>query len=70
MAGGLNAKHADSNSTPTTVTSWLLLDSPTVFPYQFNATPGVLDIVVVKNFPVPVHLIVCSARIKPNLKIL
>jgi hypothetical protein len=77
MAGDLNAKHTDWNPRLITSRGSLLrdyaninscliygLDSPTTAPYTHNATPDVLDIVVVKDFVQPVHLFVLySARI-------
>jgi hypothetical protein len=69
MAGDLNAKHKDWNYRLTTARGSLLRDyanrnscliygpdSPTTAPYTHNATPDVLDIVVVKDFVLPVHL--------------
>jgi hypothetical protein len=77
MAGDLNAKHTDWNSRLITTTRGAHLrdyanrnaliygaDSPTTVPYQQNANPDVLDIVVVKDFVLPVHLTALhSARI-------
>jgi hypothetical protein len=45
-------------------------DSPTTAPYTHNATPDVLDIVVVKDFVLPVHLTVCAALSSDHLTIL
>jgi hypothetical protein len=45
-------------------------DSPTTAPYTHNATPDVLDIVVVKDFVLPVYLTVCSALSSDHLPIL
>jgi hypothetical protein len=69
MAGNLNAKNTDWNSRLITTRGALLRDydnrnacliyrpdSPTTLPYQQNANPDVLDIVVVKDFVLPVHL--------------
>jgi hypothetical protein len=39
-------------------------------PYTHNATPDVLDIVVVKDFFLPVHLTVCAALDSDHLPIL
>jgi hypothetical protein len=74
MAGDLNAKHTDWNSRLITTRGALLRDyanrnacliygpdSPTTVPYQQNANPDILDIVVVKDFVLPVHLTVCPA---------
>jgi hypothetical protein len=69
MVGDLNAKHRNWNSTLTIARGSLLRDyadrnscliygpdSPTTAPYTQNATPDVLDIVVVKDFVLPVYL--------------
>jgi hypothetical protein len=74
MGGDLNAKHRDWNCRLTTSRGSLLCDyanrnsslvygtdSPTTNPYNSNATPNVLDIVIVKDFVLPVHLTVCQA---------
>jgi hypothetical protein len=74
MAGDLNAKHKDWNSRPTTASGSLLRDyadrnscliygpdSSTTAPYTHNKTPDALDIVVVKDFVLPVHLTLCTA---------
>jgi hypothetical protein len=74
LAGDLNAKHTDWNSRLTTDRGSLLRyyeirstcliygpDSPTTAPYRHNATPDVLDIVIVKDFVLPVYLTVSSA---------
>jgi hypothetical protein len=63
IAGDLNAKHKDWNSRLNTARGSLLRDypdrnscliygpdSPTTAPYTHNATPDILDIVVVKDF--------------------
>jgi hypothetical protein len=63
MAGDLNAKHKDSNTTLITARCSLLRgcadrnscltygpNSPATAPYTHNATPDVLDIVVFKGF--------------------
>jgi hypothetical protein len=86
MAGELNAKRTDWNCRLTTALGSLLRDyanrntcsiygpdgpdSPTTAPYTHNATPDVLDIVVVKDFVLPVHLTVCSALSSDHLPIL
>jgi hypothetical protein len=83
MAGDINAKHKDWNSTLTTARGSLLRDydnrnscfiygpySPTTAPYTHNATPDALDIVVVKDFVLPVHLTVCAALSSDHLPIL
>jgi hypothetical protein len=83
MAGDLNAKHKEWNSGLTTAKGSLLRDyadrnscliywpdSPTTAPYTHNATPDVLDIVVVKDFVIPVHLTVCAALSSDHLPIL
>jgi hypothetical protein len=62
LAGDLDAKHKDWNSTLTTARASLLHDyadrnscltygpdSPTTAPYTHNATPDVLGIVVVRD---------------------
>jgi hypothetical protein len=80
MAGDLNAKHKDWNPRLTTARGSLLRayagrnsclmygpDCPTTAPYTHNATPDVLDIVVVKGFVLPVHLTVCTALSSDNL---
>jgi len=71
MVGDLNAKHRDWNSRVTT--AWISFlcdcanrnsclvygpDSPTTNPSNSNATPDVLDIVVVKDLVLVVHLTV------------
>jgi hypothetical protein len=79
MAGDLNAKLVDWNSRPTTVRRKLLRDfanrhscliyrpdSPTTAEYN----PDVLDIVVSKTLPTPVHLTTCSALSSDHLPIL
>jgi endonuclease/exonuclease/phosphatase family metal-dependent hydrolase len=83
MSGDLNAKHTDWNSRLTTARGSLLRDytnrntcsiygrdSPTTAPKTHNATPDVLDIVVVKDFVLPVHLTVGSALRSDHLPIL
>jgi hypothetical protein len=83
MAVNLNAKHMDWNSRlPTAMISLLRenairstcfiygQDSPTTAPYTHNATPDVLDIVVVKDFVLQVYLTVCSALSSDHLPIL
>jgi hypothetical protein len=79
----LNAKHTDWNSRLNTTRGALLCDyanrnacliygpdSPTTVPYQQNANPDVLDIVVVKDFVLPVHLTVCPALSSDHLPVL
>jgi hypothetical protein len=83
MAGELKAKHKDWNSRLTTASETPLLnyadrnscliygpDSPTTALSTQNATPDVLDIVVVKDFVLPVHLTVCTALSSDHLPIL
>jgi hypothetical protein len=83
MARYHNAKHKDWKSRLTTARGSLLrdyadrnsclihgLDSPTTAPYTHNATPDVLEIVVVKDFVLPVHLTVCAALSSDHLPIL
>jgi endonuclease/exonuclease/phosphatase family metal-dependent hydrolase len=83
LAGDLNAKHTDWNSRLTTSRGSLLRDyairntcliygpdSPTTAPYRHNATPDVVDIVIVKDFVLPVYLTVCSALSSDHLPIL
>jgi hypothetical protein len=83
MTGDLDAKHKDWNSRLTTARESLLRDhayrnscfiygpdSPTTAPYTHNATPDVLDLVVVKDFVLPVHLTVCAALSSDHLPIL
>jgi hypothetical protein len=83
MAGDLNAKHADWNYRLPTARGSLLHDyairstclmygpdSPSTVPYIHNATPDVLDVVVVKDFVLPVYLTVCSALSWDHLPIL
>jgi hypothetical protein len=83
MAGDLNAKHTDWNSRLVTTRDALLCnyanrnaclmygpDSPTTIPYQQNANPDVLDIVVVKDFVLPVHLTACPALSLHHLPVL
>jgi hypothetical protein len=75
MASDLKAKHMDWNSRLTTARVSLVRDyanrntrliftpdAPTTVPYTHNATPDVLDIVVVKEFVLPVLLSICSAQ--------
>jgi endonuclease/exonuclease/phosphatase (EEP) superfamily protein YafD len=83
MAGDFNAKHKDWNSRLTTTRGSLLPDyvdrnscliygpdTTTTAPYTHDATPDVLDIVVVKNFVLPVRLTVCAALSSDHLPIL
>jgi hypothetical protein len=83
MVGDLNAKHTDWNSRFITTRGALLCDnanrnaclihgrdSPTTVPYQQNANPDVLDIVVVKDFVLPVDLTVCPALSSDHLPVL
>jgi hypothetical protein len=83
LAGDLNAKHKDRNSRLTTARGLPLRDyadrnscliygpdSPTRAPYMDNAPPDFLDIVVVKDFVLPVHLTVCTALSSDHLPIL
>jgi hypothetical protein len=83
MAGDLNAKHKELNSTLPPARGLLLRDyadrnscliygpdSPTTAHYTHIATPDVLDIVVVKDFFLPVHLTVCTALSSDHLPIL
>jgi hypothetical protein len=83
MEGDLNAKHTDWNSRLTTARCSLLRDyalrntcliyrpnSPITAPYIHNATPDVLDIVVVKDFVLPVYLNVWSANSSDHQPIL
>jgi hypothetical protein len=83
MAGDLNAKHTDWNSRLITTRGALLRDYanrnayliyepdyPTTVPCQENANPDFLDIVVVKDFVLPVHLTVCPALRSDHLPVL
>jgi hypothetical protein len=83
LAGDLNAKHTDWSSRLTTDRGLLLRDnairntcliygpdSPTTAPYTHNATPDVLDKVIVKGFVLPLYLSVCSALSSDHLPIL
>jgi hypothetical protein len=83
MVGDLNAKHTDWNSRLITAKGLRLRDyadknsclingpdSPTTALYTHNATPSVLDIFIVKDFDVPVHLTVCAALSTDHLPIL
>jgi hypothetical protein len=83
MAGYLNAEEKDWNSRLSTARASLLRDyadrnsyliygpdSPITAPYTHNATPDVLDINVVKDFVLPVHLTVCTALSSDHLPIL
>jgi endonuclease/exonuclease/phosphatase family metal-dependent hydrolase len=83
IAGDLNAKYTDWNSRMITARRSLLRDyanrnccliygphSPTTVPNTHNATPDVLDIVIVKHFDQPVHLSVCFALSSDHLPIL
>jgi hypothetical protein len=83
MAGDLNAKHKDWNSRLTTARGSLLRDYAdrnscliygpdyaTTDPYTHNETPDVLDIVVVKDFVLRVHLTVCAVLSSDHLPIL
>jgi hypothetical protein len=82
MAGDLNAKHMDWNSRLITARGALLRhyasrkaclicgpDSLPV-PYQQNANPDVLDIIVFENFVLPVHLTVCPVLSSDHLPVL
>jgi hypothetical protein len=82
MAGDLNAKHTDWNSRLITARGALLRDyanrnscliygpdSPTTVPYQQNANPDVLEIVVVNDFVLPVHLTVFPALSSDHLPV-
>jgi hypothetical protein len=82
MSGDLNAKHTDWNSRLITTRGALLRDyadryacpiygpdSPTTVPYQQNTNP-VLDIVVVKDFVLPLYLTVCPALSSDHLPVL
>ena len=83
MAGDLNAKHVDWNSRLNTRRGKLLSDyadensclifgpdAPTTNPYRSKATPGVLDIEMVKDIPFPVYLTSCSALSSDHLPVL
>jgi hypothetical protein len=83
MAGDLNAKHTDWNSRLITTRGALLRDdanrnacfiygpdSITTVLYRQNANPDALDIVVVKDFVLPVHLTVCPALSSDHLLVL
>jgi endonuclease/exonuclease/phosphatase (EEP) superfamily protein YafD len=83
MAGDLNAKHADWNSSLITKRGRLLRDytdknsclihgpdTPTTVPYNPFATPDVLDIVITRDLIFPVHLTTCSALSSDHLPIL
>jgi hypothetical protein len=83
MAGDLNAKHKHWKSRPKKAMGLLLRDYadryscliygpdyPTTARYTHNATIDVLDIVVVKDFVLPVHLTVCAALSLDHLPIL
>jgi hypothetical protein len=83
MAGDLKAKHKDWNSRLTTARGSLLRnytdrnscliygpDTPSTACYTHNATPDFFDIVVAKDFVLPVHLTVCTALSSDHLPIL
>ena len=83
LAGDLNAKHVDWNSWLSTRRGKLLRDyadgnsclifgpdSPTTNPYNSSATPDVLDIVITRGLPSPVHLTSCSALSSDHLPVL
>jgi hypothetical protein len=83
MARDFNTKHTDWNSRLPTARSSLLRDyairntclihtpdSPTTATYTHNASLDVFDIIVVKNFVLPVYLTVCSALSLDHLPIL
>jgi len=83
LAGDLNAKHVDRNSRFNTRREKLLRDyadensclilgpgAPTTNPYRSKATPGVLDIEMVKDIPFPVYLTSCSALSSDHLPVL
>ena len=83
LAGDLNAKHVDWNSRLSTRRGKLLRDyadgnsclifepdSPTTNPYNSSATPDVLDIVITRGLPSPVHLTSCSALSSDHLPVL
>ena len=74
LAGNLNAKHKDWNSRLNSPRRVVLRefastnpcivygpDSPTTIPTCPTVTPDVLDVVVVKDFVIPLNLTVCSA---------
>jgi hypothetical protein len=83
MASDLIAKHTDWNSRFITTRGALLRDYanrnacliyvpefPTTVPYQQTAKPDVLDIVLVKDFVLPLHLTVCPALSSDDLLVL
>jgi hypothetical protein len=83
MPGDINAEHTDWDSRLTTARDSLLHDYairntcsiygpdfPTMAPYTHNAKTDVLDIVVVKDFGLPVRLTVGSALRSDHLPIL
>jgi len=83
LAGDLNTKHVDWNSQLNTRRGKLLRDyadensclifgpdAPTTNPYRFNATPDVLDIAMVKDFPFPVYLASWAALSSFHLPVL
>jgi hypothetical protein len=83
LAGDLIANHIDLNSRLTAARVTLLReyanrnsclifgpDYPTTAPYTHIATLDVLDIVIVKDFVLPVHLIVCSGLSSDHLPVL
>ena len=83
MAGDLKARHVDWNSRLSTRRGKLLRtyadencclifgpDTPTTCPYNPSVTPDVLDIVITKNFQIPVYLTSCSALSSNHLPII
>jgi len=83
LAGDLNAKHVDWNSRLDTRRGKLLCDyadensclifgpdAPTTNPYRSYSTPVVLDIAMVKGFPLSVYLTSCSALSSDHLPVL
>jgi endonuclease/exonuclease/phosphatase family metal-dependent hydrolase len=83
MTGDLNTKQRDWNARLTTASGSLLCDdakrnsclvygpnSPTTNPYNFNATPDILDIVVMKDFALPAHMALCLALSSDHLPVL
>ena len=83
MAGDLNAKHVDWNSRLSSRRGNLLCvyadgnsclifgpDSLTTNPYNTSPTPEILDIVITRDLPSSMYLIICSALSSGHLPVL
>jgi len=83
MAGDLNAKHVDWNSSLSTRRVKLLRayadensclifgpDSPTTYPYNPSVTPDFLDIAITKHLQIAMYLTSCSALSSDHLPVI